>query len=349
MPAAWPRYQADQTYAWNYEHAPEPIEVDVPPIPGDWTFCGRPVGSPIGIPAGPLLNGKWILYYSELGFDVLTYKTVRSGERPCFPLPNLVPVAVDRLHGHESSVRATTEPSASWAVSFGMPSMSPDIWRDDIEWTRSRLPSSKVLVVSVVGTVRPEWSLTDLAQDYARCAVWAAQAGADAIEMNFSCPNVSTCDGQLYQTPADAALVANEVRQAIGCLPLLVKIGHVPRDEDAERLIESLSGVVDGLVMTNTLATTVITEDGRSLFDGQRRGICGRATLAASLEQTRLFGDLVRRRGDRLTLVGVGGASTAADVLNYLAAGANSVHLATAAMLNPTVGIDIRRELAGTN
>ena len=64
-----PRYDRSQTYLWNYDHAPQPVEMDIPAVRGEWTFCGLPVGSPLGVPAGPLLNGKWILYYASLGFD----------------------------------------------------------------------------------------------------------------------------------------------------------------------------------------------------------------------------------------------------------------------------------------
>ena len=78
------RYDPSQTYAWNYDHAPDPVPADEPPVPGSWTYCGRPVGSPLAIAAGPLLNGRWCLYYAGLGFDVVTYKTVRSGLRPCY-------------------------------------------------------------------------------------------------------------------------------------------------------------------------------------------------------------------------------------------------------------------------
>jgi dihydroorotate dehydrogenase len=41
-------------------------------------------------------------------------------------------------------------------------------------------------------------------------------------------------------------------------------------------------------------------------------------------------------------LIGVGGAFTVDDVRRYLVAGAEAVHLATAAMLDPTVAIRIR-------
>src|SRR5437899_11499663 len=105
-PQALPRYQTEQTYDWNYDHAPEPLEVHVPAAPGVWQFCGLPVGSPLGVPAGPLLTGRWLLYYASLGFDVLTYKTVRSSQRECYPLPNLQPVHCGQLRGGESNLPA---------------------------------------------------------------------------------------------------------------------------------------------------------------------------------------------------------------------------------------------------
>src|SRR5262245_3560124 len=103
IPNAFPRYDICQTYDWNYEHAPEATHVPVPDVGGEWTFCGLPVASPLGIAAGPLLNSRWLLYYASLGFDVLTYKTVRSGHRECYPLPNLQPVSYGQLRGGESN------------------------------------------------------------------------------------------------------------------------------------------------------------------------------------------------------------------------------------------------------
>ncbi len=94
-----PVYDLRRSYAENYRLAPDIVSIDVPSVPGKWQFCGLPVDSPIGIPAGPLLNGKWCLYYASLGFDVLTYKTVRTVQRNCYPAPNLVPVECGDLPG----------------------------------------------------------------------------------------------------------------------------------------------------------------------------------------------------------------------------------------------------------
>lgn len=337
------RYDLTQTYRWNYDNTPEPVDVDVPSMPGEWTFCGRAVPSPLGIPAGPLLNGRWVLYYASLGFDVLTYKTVRSSHRECYELPNLVPVETGQLTGSEERLAESSAMNGSWAVSFGMPSADPEVWRRDIEETRNRLATEKLLSVSVVGTVQPGWSIDDLAADYAKCARWAVDAGADTIETNFSCPNVETCDGQLYQNPTEAAIVAETVRQAIGDRPLILKIGHMTESNDAEELLKAVGPSATAIAMTNSVATTVRGQNGELLFAGQQRGICGEATFDASLQQTRLFSELVRERGDTLRIISVGGVSTADHVRNCLRAGAESVHIATAAMIDPNVALEIRR------
>ena len=312
---ALPTYDRFQTYDWNYEHVPAPQTLDLPSVsgewvPGDWDFCGLPVASPLGIPAGPLLNGKWCLYYASLGFDVLTYKTVRSQARECYPTPNLLPVTCGQLSGEETEVPVASAMNGSWAVSYGMPSKEPAIWRADVEETRKQLPTGKLLSVSVVATVQDGWSIEDLAADYAKCASWAVESGADAVETNFSCPNVSTCDGQLYQQPTDARRVAETVREAIGDVPYIVKIGHVPTVDGAIELLDAVGPSIDALAMTNSVATQV--RDGQSLtFAGQRRGICGAAIRDASIQQTKRFADLIAERNLGIQLIGVGGIQNA--------------------------------------
>jgi dihydroorotate dehydrogenase len=344
-PSHLPRYDIHRTYRWNYDHAPDPVSVDVPPVNGDYTFCGRRVSSPLGIPAGPLLNGRWVLYYAALGFDVLTYKTVRSAARECYALPNLQPVTTENLAGGEPEVSTTADMNGSWAVSFGMPSMTPDEWRADVEWTRKTLAPEKILVVSVVGSVQPDWTIDDLANDYAKCAGWAVDSGADCIETNFSCPNVSTCDGQLFQQPEQAAMIAQRVRDEIGAIPYFAKIGHMTDPDAASQLLDSLAPYVDALAMTNSVATKIRQPNGALLFDGQPRGICGEATRSASVAQTRLFANLIADKQMPMGLIGVGGASTADHVREYLDAGAEGVHLATSVMVDPTVGLRIRAAL----
>src|SRR5262245_41057893 len=345
-PSLFAGYDTRQSYDWNYEHVPAAPVEDEPSVPGCWSFCGLPVSSPLGIAAGPLLNGRWILYYAALGFDVLTYKTVRSRARACYALPNLQPVETTRLNSADHSLRSIDQMQGSWAVSFGMPSKSPDLWRADVEATRRALPKEKLLSVSVVATPDEGWSLEDLADDYACCAQWAFESGADCVEANFSCPNVPSADGQLYQQPEAAGLVARRLRRASGARPLLIKIGHVLDEILAANLSKAVAPYANALVMVNCISATVVDEQSRPLFGGQRRGIAGEAIRQAAVVQVRLFEQVRQRHGLKLGLVGVGGIATAEHVRTHLDAGAHAVQLATAAMLEPGIGLQIRRDLA---
>jgi dihydroorotate dehydrogenase len=280
---------------------------------------------------------------------VLTYKTVRSIARASYEMPNLQPVRVPpgRWEG-DQLVRADGAMRGTWAVSFGMPSRPPDVWRADVEATRKALPRRKVLSVSVVGTPRPGRGLEELADDFATCARRAVESGADCVEANLSCPNVATSDGQLYLNPADAGAVAARTRSGIGRTPLLVKIGHVTNVTLASDLVRALSPHADALVMVNCIPAAVADADGRPLFGGERRGIAGDAIRDAVLDQVRMFSGVTRESAPSLKLVGVGGIGSTRHVLDFLARGCHAVQLATAAMLDPGAGLRIRRELATT-
>jgi dihydroorotate dehydrogenase len=251
--------------------------------------------------------------------------------------------AAEPLEG-ERVLEAAPEFEGSWAVSFGMPSQPPEVWRREIAETRGHLPPHKLLSVSVVGTVQPGWSLERLAEDYATCAHDAVGHGADVIEINLSCPNVSTCDGQLYQQPRDAAVIARQVRQAIGNTPLAAKVGYFAEGEECDRLLDALAGDVTAMAATNCIAAKVVDGAGRTFFEGQPRGIAGRLILDACVRQTEMIAEGILRQGLALRVIGVGGIFTAGDVRRYLSAGAEAVQLATAAMIDPEVGLEIRRE-----
>src|SRR6185503_1126110 len=86
-----PLYDPSKTYLENVEEGPffsAPIPEYESTDPVD--FLGFKLNSPLGVPAGPLLNAKWIALASALGFDLLTYKTIRSFSHPGHPLPNIV-------------------------------------------------------------------------------------------------------------------------------------------------------------------------------------------------------------------------------------------------------------------
>lgn len=359
------RYDFQRTWLWNLQNSPtnQPFpDVKVPEVSESWSYLGRLTNSCLGIPAGPLLNANWLLYYSRLGFDILTYKTVRTAARDCYPLPNLVPVSTNSLPDSNQTVLTAETMQDDWAVSFGMPSVAASQWMADVRKAKNGLMSGQLLVVSIVGEANSarrdsarrdsvDHLLNVLADDYATCAKWAVDSGADVVEANFSCPNVCSTDGQLYQRPDQAVQVASRIRDAIDDMPLVLKIGFYNDISEIEQFLDAVAPYVQGLCMTNSIAAKVVqsTQDRRSkteLFDGQVRGICGRAIHVASVRQVQTFCDLIRRKNLMMDVCAVGGIFDAADVQRYLNAGAATVGMATSAMRDPMTAIHIRQQWA---
>ena len=79
-----PTYRTDRSFEWNHANGPDfdgPWPA-VPPTPTKTVF-GLKLNSRFGVPASILLNSRWIGTYARLGFDLVTYKTVRAVQRLC--------------------------------------------------------------------------------------------------------------------------------------------------------------------------------------------------------------------------------------------------------------------------
>ena len=101
---------------------------------------------------------------------------------------------------------------------------------------------------------------------------------------------------------------------------------------------------VDALVMVNGVSTRVRDERGELLFEGRCRGIGGEVIRGLVFEQLAWFAEFIRESGRPVRLVGVGGLGQKADVSRVLGQGCEAVQFATAAMLNPGLGLAIRME-----
>ena len=174
-------YDIGKSYQENYDGGPSffsipPDLLEVPPK----NFLGLPVRSRIGIAAGLLLNSSWIHGYAQRGFDLLTYKTVRSSYRPCYPLPNwvFVEAAADEPGTYYVVDEPPADPAAiSSSVCFGMPSMAPEVWRNDIRKAKDGLENGQILIVSVVATRRlgGRWTMWRLTLSTAPPGRWRAE------------------------------------------------------------------------------------------------------------------------------------------------------------------------------
>lgn len=346
-----PLYDIDKTYQENALHGPF-FSGKIPqrhfPEEKKWIdFMGMRVASPVGIPAGPLLTANWIKLAAELGFDIVTYKTIRSKKHSAHPLPNMIYV---NTHGDADSQiadRADHPPKniEELAVtnSFGMPSMSPEFLLEDIPRAHSYLKPGQVMIVSVVGTPRPNESFLE---DFVEAALLAKRAGAKIIEANFSCPNVDKKEGCLYMSPQTVSEIGRALVKAIHPLPLILKMGIFSSEKMMEDvLIAAARAGAQGVCGINTVSMRVKNKNGEAALGETRltSGICGGPIRTAALKFISGAEKIIRKEKLDLTLLACGGITKPEHFDLFLNAGADVAMSATGMMWDPYLALRYHR------
>jgi dihydroorotate dehydrogenase len=347
-PLTAPVYRLDRTFEQNAATGPSfpgPY-VDVPATPMK-DFLGYRVASRIGIAASLVLNERWFELYSRLGFDLLTYKTIRSRERRAHPLPNWIYLDERCARaGAAAPLPAIGDVpslplSATAAGSIGMPSSPPEIWRQDIRNCRARLRTGQVLIVSVVGTSEQRTGEEEFICDFSALTSEARGAGAQVVELNFSCPNVGRKESEVYRDVELATRIAQAARAAAGPLPLLVKVGPSEDRGEMAGLLRGLCGLVDGVVMINAPSRVIVDGTGSPAFGAnrERAGMMGGITFGIAMECVRSAVEIVKRDGLDLHVLAVGGASSPERISAFFNAGAYAVLAASACAWDPYLAI----------
>jgi dihydroorotate dehydrogenase len=329
-------YRVDRSYAWNYGHAPSLPKVRRLPVAPGGRLFDRDVNSRLGVAAGPLMNSKWVAGYARLGYDVLTYATVTSAFRPAFALPNIR--MVESREQVAVAVRRPLDGPVTFAVSLGMPSMEPDIWRKDVRRAKDALGPGQILIVSVAGTLPPGGDHEALIADYARCAAWAVEAGADVIEVHLAVPDpFAEHAQQIFENVPLAAQILYRVRTSIA-EPIVAKLGTFRSPRFLHETATKLAPWTSGFALVHGVVRRVIDEDGKAAFEGSGRDLAdvvGADTFAVAARQVEEM--LAWRKAgawDRAILA-VGGITTVERALHLLHEGADVSMVATAALIDP--------------
>jgi dihydroorotate dehydrogenase len=337
-------YRLDRSYQWNYSHAPAVPRVRrLSPGPGGKLF-GRPLNSPLGIAAGPLLNSKWVEAYARIGFDVLTYATVRSTFQPAYALPNIR--HVDNREQAAVVSRPENAKGVTIAVSLGEPSMEPDVWRKDLRRARERIGSGQILIASVIGTHRPGADAEALIADYALCSGWAAEAGAHAIELHLATPDPFVEQNQMiFENVPLAARILHRTRTTVD-IPVLARLGPFKTPRVLHETATRLAPWAHGYVLVHAINRKVFDENGSPAFEGagrERADVVGAQTFTVASRQVAEM--LAWRKAgawDRAILA-VGGISTVERARDVLREGADAALVATAALFDPLFAVRFRQ------
>lgn len=353
-----PFYDPGKSYEDNYAGGPygaftDGVDLRTKTVP-TYDFLGFKINTPFGIPAGPLINAKFVGAAFEKGFDVIHYKTRRSVGFPSNPWPNVVSVEIKgdlTLERAKKPLLGSTNfdkdpKSFSITNSFGNPSPEPpSIWQEDMKTALAFAGPGQLLIASVVGTVQPGFSEEDYHSDFANAAAMAKETGIKVIEVNLSCPNVAN-EGVVCYSKEAVLSICKKTKEKLGDIPMLIKIGYFSNGQQQllEDIIQSVHPLIDGIAAINTIPAPVVNENGRQALPGEGRlkaGICGASIKWAGLDMVKKLKQIREKTGTDFAIVGVGGVMTPEDFFEYRQAGADLVQSATGAMWNPYLAQEI--------
>ncbi len=186
---------------------------------------------------------------------------------------------------------------------------------------------SKFILASIMGKDDVEWG---------ELARLCEENGADAVELNFSCPNMAEggLGSDIGQVPELVERFTRAVKKACG-IPVLAKL--TPNVAEMSSAAEAAKrGGADGISAINTIKSVMDLNvhtyvaspavHGRSSFGGYS----GNAVRPIAL---RFISELAQNKALKgLHISGMGGIETWNDALEFILLGSGSVQVATAVM-----------------
>ena len=190
-------------------------------------------------------------------------------------------------------------------------------------WAQWRVP----VIVNIAG---------ETIDEYANIAArLEGVAGISGIEINISCPNVTSGGIEFGTSPEAAAMVTAAVK-AVTSLPTIVKLS--PNVTDIGEIASAVGEAgADAISLINTVkGMAVDVNAGGHSSNSIVGGLSGPAIKPIALYMVHRAAEVVD-----VPVIGCGGISCASDALEFIMAGASAVQVGTANLTNPRVAVDI--------
>ena len=178
---------------------------------------------------------------------------------------------------------------------------------------------TKIVVASIMGQTEEEWI---------RLAKMAEEAGCDAVELNFSCPQMKH-KGMGSDVGQDAELV----RTYTACVKNSVSIPVIPKmtpniTHIEEPAMACVQAGADAISAINTIKSVTMDEDAEVAGQRTISGYSGRAVRPIALRHILELAQMP----EKVELSGIGGIETWRDALEFIQLGCNNVQVCTAVM-----------------
>lgn len=149
------------------------------------------------------------------------------------------------------------------------------------------------------------------------------------LEVNISCPNVHGGGMSFGTEPAMAAEVTKAVKKAVK-KPVIIKLS--PNVRDIAEIAKACEGAgADGISLINTLlGMRIDLKTRKPLLKNTTGGFSGPAIFPVALRMVYQAAAAVK-----IPVIGMGGVSTAEDVIEMMLAGATAVEVGAANLVEP--------------
>lgn len=177
-------------------------------------------------------------------------------------------------------------------------------------------------------------------EDYVEVAkIISTAPNVHALELNISCPNVRE-GGITFGTDPIVAKELTQAVKAVSAVPVYVKLS--PNVTDIKVIAQAVEeGGADGITMINTLlGMRLDARTGKPIIANKTGGLSGPAIKPVAIKMVYEVSQVVD-----IPIIGMGGVTNAADVIDFLSAGASAVAVGTANFVNPFVCPNIIEEL----
>ena len=168
-----------------------------------------------------------------------------------------------------------------------------------------------------------------------------SDADVDLIEMNISCPNVK-CGGMAFGTQPKMVEEVVSAAKAKAKKPLIVKLSpNVTDIAEIARAAESAGA--DALSLINTLlGMRIDIEKRKPILSNVMGGLSGPAVFPVALRMVYQVA-----RAVKIPVIGMGGVSSARDVIEMMLAGATAVQVGAQNLVDPYICPKIIEALPG--
>ena len=177
-------------------------------------------------------------------------------------------------------------------------------------------------------------------EDYAyTCARLDKESQVGWLEVNVSCPNVHG-GGMSFGTQPEAAAEVTRAVKAVTTKPVIIKLS--PNVTDIVSIAKACEEAgADGISLINTmLGMRINLRTRRPIIANTMGGFSGPAIFPVAVRMVYQVAHAVN-----IPVVGMGGVSSAEDVIEMMLAGATAVEVGAANLVNPYICRDIIRDL----